>query len=134
MVARQVLSGFFDWFAHLYACDTEDKLLALYTDLSQEILMRPSHPELRVPHSFTHIFSGGYAAGYCSYMIAEGYVADVYAAFKEEGGLTNAAVAERYRKEILAPGASRSMTESFRAFRGRDLDPSKLIPYLGLAK
>jgi len=133
MAVRQVLQALFDWDAHKYVPASEQDLLAMYAALSEEIVLRPVRPEVRFPHAFSHIFAGGYAAGYFSYLWAEGLVADVYAAFAEEGGMMNAEVAERYRKEILAPGASRPMMESFRAFRGRDLDATKLIPYLGLA-
>jgi oligopeptidase A len=73
----------------------------------------------RFPNSFSHIFAGGYSAGYYSYKWAEVLSADAYAAFEEAGG-ANAATGKRFWDEILAVGGSRSALESFRAFRGRD--------------
>ena len=74
--------------------------------------------------SFTHIFAGGYAAGYYSYKWAEVLAADAFAAF-EESGAFDAGTAERFRRNILAVGGSRDAMQSFVAFRGRppELDP-----------
>ena len=76
-------------------------------------------PVTAIANSFSHLFSGGYAAGYYGYAWAEVLSADAYAAF-EEAGVFNAAVGERFRSEILEVGGSRTALESFRAFRGRD--------------
>ncbi len=86
----------------------------------------------RFPHAFTHIFAGGYAAGYYGYLWAEVMAADAYARFQEEGVL-DAAAGAAFRREILAVGASRPALESFRAFRGRDADPLPLLRSYGLA-
>jgi oligopeptidase A len=74
--------------------------------------------------SFTHIFAGGYAAGYYSYKWAEVLAADAFSAFAEKGSF-DAGTAERFRRNILAVGGSRDAMESFVAFRGRppELDP-----------
>ena len=85
----------------------------------------------RFPHAFTHIFSGGYAAGYYGYLWAEVLAADAFARFEEEG-VFNAATGAAFRREILAVGASRPALESFRAFRGRDPDPAPLLRSYGL--
>jgi len=86
----------------------------------------------RSPQAFTHIFSGGYAAGYYSYLWAEVLSADAFAAF-EETGVFNADTGARYRREILAVGGSRPALESFVAFRGREPQPEALLRSHGLA-
>ena len=73
----------------------------------------------RVPNSFSHIFAGGYAAGYYSYKWAEVLSADAYGYF-EENGILDPKIGGRFRDEILAVGGSRPAAESFRAFRGRE--------------
>ncbi|WP_139319978.1 M3 family metallopeptidase, partial [Serratia marcescens] len=83
----------------------------------------------RFPHSFAHIFAGGYAAGYYSYLWAELLSADAFAAFAEEGQ----AAGDRFRREVLARGASRPAAETFRAFRGRPPEPDALLRHHGLA-
>lgn len=73
----------------------------------------------RFPHSFSHIFGGGYAAGYYSYKWAEVMSADAYAAFEENGDPLDTATGRRFLEEILAVGGTRPALESFMAFRGR---------------
>ena len=90
----------------------------------------------RFPHAFTHIFSGGYAAGYYSYLWAELLSADAFGAFEaltEHGGsVIDRATGERFRREVLAVGASRPALESFIAFRGRKPEPEALLRSHGL--
>ena len=87
-------------------------------------------PEDRFLCAFTHIFAGGYAAGYYGYKWAEIMSADCYGAF-EEAGLDNdellRSLARRYRETILARGGSASALEVFRAFRGRDPQISAMV-------
>jgi oligopeptidase A len=85
----------------------------------------------RFPHAFTHIFAGGYAAGYYSYLWAEVLSADVFGAF-EEHGVIDAATGARFRDEFLAVGASRPALESFVAFRGRAPRSDALLRSYGL--
>jgi len=85
----------------------------------------------RAPHSFGHIFSGGYSAGYYSYLWAELLAADAFGRFVE-AGVVDRATGDRLRNEILSRGASRPAIESFRAFMGRDPDPSALLKRHGL--
>ena len=85
----------------------------------------------RFPHAFTHIFAGGYAAGYYSYLWAEVLSADVFGAF-EEHGVIDAATGARFRDEFLSVGASRPALESFVAFRGRAPQPDALLRSYGL--
>ena len=86
----------------------------------------------RFPNSFSHIFGGGYAAGYYSYKWAEVLSADCYAAFEEAGNPFDATVGQRYLDEILAMGGSRPALESFIAFRGREPQPEALLRSHGL--
>jgi len=85
----------------------------------------------RFPHNFTHIFSGGYAAGYYSYKWAEVLSADAYSMFEEDGVLSREA-GQRYWQEILARGGSRSAMESFAAFRGREPSIDALLRHNGM--
>jgi oligopeptidase A len=86
----------------------------------------------RFPHGFSHIFGGGYAAGYYSYKWAEVLSADAYSLF-EESGVLNTVVGERFREEILAAGGSRPALESFVAFRGREPKIDALLRHNGMA-
>ena len=86
----------------------------------------------RFPHGFSHIFAGGYAAGYYSYLWAELLSADAFGEF-EEHGVIDRATGERFRAEFLSVGASRPALESFIAFRGRKPEPEALLRSHGLA-
>ena len=87
----------------------------------------------RFQNSFSHIFAGGYAAGYYSYKWAEVLSADCYAAFEEEG-VFNAQTGRRFLEEILSVGGSRPAIESFRAFRGRDPRLDALLRHSGMVE
>jgi oligopeptidase A len=87
----------------------------------------------RFQNSFSHIFAGGYAAGYYSYKWAEVLSADCYAAFEEEG-VFNAATGQRFLAEILSVGGSRPAIDSFRAFRGRDPSLDALLRHNGMVQ
>ncbi len=86
----------------------------------------------RFPNSFSHIFAGGYAAGYYSYKWAEVLSADAFSLFEEKGVL-DPAVGQRFRNEILAVGGSRPALESFKAFRGREPTIDALLRHNGMA-
>ena len=85
----------------------------------------------RFQNGFSHIFAGGYGAGYYSYKWAEVLSADAFAAF-EEAGITDAATAARFRDEVLAVGGARPAADSFRAFRGRDPQVDALLRHNGM--
>jgi len=92
------------------------------------------HPDYnRQPHSFGHIFAGGYAAGYYSYKWAEVLAADAFAAF-EEAGIFDAATAVRFRTEILEIGGSRDFMDAYVAFRGRKPTIDALLLQSGIGK
>ena len=96
----------------------------------------PPLPENRFLRSFTHIFSGGYAAGYYSYMWADILAHDAFGAFEDAGlddPAARAATGRRYAATVLALGGSRPPADVFRAFRGRDPSPDALLRHTGLA-
>jgi len=89
----------------------------------------------RTAHTFSHIFAGGYAAGYYSYKWAEVLSADAYAAFEESvlpDGSPNPETGRRYRQSILEAGGSRPAMESFKAFRGREPSLDALLRHQGM--
>ncbi|WDZ97395.1 M3 family metallopeptidase [Herbaspirillum sp. WKF16] len=99
-------------------------------------VIRP--PEFnRFQHSFSHIFAGGYAAGYYSYKWAEVLSADAYSAFEEAavagGNVVSLETGRRFQQEILAVGGSRPAIESFKAFRGREPSIDALLRHSGMA-
>jgi len=85
----------------------------------------------RFPNNFSHVFAGGYAAGYYSYKWAEVLSADAYGVF-EESGILDPRAGARFRDEILAVGGSRPAAESFRAFRGREPSVEALLRRSGM--
>jgi oligopeptidase A len=89
----------------------------------------------RFPNSFSHIFGGGYAAGYYSYKWAEVLSADAYSLFEEspDGVVVNPVAGARFWNEVLAVGGSRAALESFIAFRGREPEMDALLRHHGMA-
>lgn len=107
-------------------------------DVLQEVRastrVTPVYPRDRFLNNFTHIFDGGYAAGYWSYKWAEVFAADAFEAFEETGNIFDRTIGCRLRDEVFAVGSSRPMLESFIAFRGRKPDPDALLRQTGLAE
>jgi oligopeptidase A len=129
---RQLEFSLFDMLLHCRpAPETEQPVLALLDEVRREVSVFIPPEYNRFPHSFSHIFAGGYAAGYYSYKWAEVLSADAYAAFEEEGVL-NAATGQRFRDEILAVGGSRPAMQSFIAFRGRKPTIDALLRHHGM--
>ena len=89
-------------------------------------------PYNRFPNSFSHIFAGGYAAGYYSYKWAEVLSADAFSRFEEEG-IFNSATGRSFLHNILEQGGSRDAMELFVAFRGRKPSIEPLLRHTGLA-
>ncbi|HSS06486.1 MAG TPA: M3 family metallopeptidase, partial [Rhodanobacteraceae bacterium] len=108
------------------------RALEILDEVRREVaVMRPPAWQ-RFPHAFTHVFAGGYAAGYYSYLWAEVLSADAFDRFEKEG-IFNRDVGAAYRKSILAVGGSRPALESFIEFRGREPKPDALLRSYGLA-
>ena len=132
---RQVEFSLFDMLIHDGASATPhgaDAVQQVLDGVRREIAVIVPPAFNRFQHSFSHIFAGGYAAGYYSYKWAEVLSADAYAAFEEEG-VFNPAVGRRYREAILEAGGSRPAMESFKVFRGREPRIDALLRHQGMA-
>jgi len=111
---------------------SEDRIQQVIDEVRQEVSVLSPPPINRYQHSFSHIFAGGYSAGYYSYKWAEVLSADAWSAF-EENGVFDAATGRRYREAILEAGGSRPAMESFKAFRGREPSIDALLRHQGMA-
>ena len=137
---RQIEFSLFDMLLHTSydaAKAQPGDVLALLAQVRAEVAVMPSPPFSRTPNTFSHIFSGGYAAGYYSYKWAEVLSADAYAAFEESVGTDgepNVETGRRYRQAILEAGGSRPAMESFKAFRGREPQLDALLRHQGMAE
>jgi oligopeptidase A len=130
---RQLEFALFDLRIHSEnAPQSSDAVMRTLADVRAQVAV--VHPPAfnRFPHSFQHIFSGGYAAGYYSYKWAEVLAADAFSAFEEQG-IFNADVAGRFLASILEQGGSRDAMEAFVEFRGRKPKIEPLLKQLGLA-
>ncbi|CAG4884572.1 oligopeptidase A [Georgfuchsia toluolica] len=135
---RQIEFGLFDLLLHSEFEPMPGKPFKPLLDAVRKEVAVVFPPEWnRFPQSFSHIFGGGYAAGYYSYKWAEVLSADAYEAFEEaaktSGTTLDAQTGERYWREILSVGGSRPALESFKAFRGREPKPDALLRHNGMA-
>lgn len=131
-LVRQLEFALFDFRLHLeYDPARGARVMELLEEVRDEVAVIRPPAWARFPHAFSHIFAGGYAAGYYSYLWAEVLAADAFSAF-EDSDLFDADTGARYRREILAVGGSRPALESFIAFRGREPDPAALLRSYGL--
>ena len=122
---RQLEFALYDLSIHTnYEADKDGDTLNILASIKSKISLIESPDYNRFPMSFSHIFAGGYAAGYYSYKWAEVLAADAFSAF-EEGGIFDKKLASKFRKEILEIGGSRDFMQGFKNFRGRapSLDP-----------
>jgi oligopeptidase A len=133
---RQVEFALFDMLLH-----TEHQPDADYNALLQqvraEVAVLSTTAYNRSTNTFSHIFAGGYAAGYYSYKWAEVLSADAYAAFEEtqgSDGSTSQTTAQKYLHNILEMGGSRSAMDNFKAFRGREPQLDALLRHQGMAE
>ena len=128
---RQIEFALFDLQLH----DTKYKggltALDLLTKIRNEIAVLIPPAYNRFPNNFSHIFAGGYAAGYYSYKWAEVLSADAYSLF-EDNGILSPETGDRFRREILAVGGARSAHDSFVAFRGREPKIDALLRHNGM--
>ncbi|OWS69155.1 M3 family metallopeptidase [Polynucleobacter campilacus] len=137
---RQIVMSLTDWRLHS-SFDAKGAnghaVLEVSRSIANQYNIIPQPEISRWINSFSHIFAGGYAAGYYSYKWAEVLSADAYSAFEEAAKLTgsvlDAKTGTRYREEILEVGGSRPAAESFKAFRGREPSIDALLRHGGLA-
>ncbi len=131
---RQIEFSLFDMHLyHDYQPATDGTPLDLLGRIREEVAVITPPVWHRFPMSFSHIFAGGYSAGYYSYKWAEVLSADAFSLFEEEGVLDSGA-GQRFLDEILAVGGSRPALESFRAFRGREPSIDALLRHNGMAE
>ncbi|HEY1058913.1 MAG TPA: M3 family metallopeptidase [Limnobacter sp.] len=129
---RQIEFSLFDMLIHTeFDPQGEQTVLDLLNTVRKEVAVVTPPAYNRFANSFSHIFAGGYAAGYYSYKWAEVLSADAFALF-EETGVTNPATGQKFLNEILAVGGSRPAAESFKAFRGREPSMDALLRHTGM--
>ena len=129
---RQLEFALFDFRLHAeFDPDVGSRVLEIHKEVRDEVALL-EHPDFnRMSHSFSHIFAGGYAAGYYSYKWAEVLAADAFGAF-EEAGVFDQETARRFRTEILEIGGSRDIMEAYIAFRGRKPEINSLLAKSGI--
>ncbi len=131
---RQIEFSLFDMLLHT-GHEPEHDIMALLDQVRQEVAVIQPAPWSRTVHTFSHIFSGGYSAGYYSYKWAEVLSADAYAAFEESAhsdGSPNLQTGRKYLNAILEAGGSRPAMASFKAFRGREPQLDALLRHQGM--
>lgn len=131
---RQIEFSLFDMLLHTEHNPAHD-FIPLLAKVREEFAVIQPPAWSRTAHTFSHIFAGGYAAGYYSYKWAEVLSADAYAAFEETmspDGLPNLETGRKYRETILEAGGSRPAMESFKAFRGREPTLDALLRHQGM--
>jgi len=132
---RQIEFSLFDMLLHTEHDPAQDFMPLLDLVRAEVAVLQPPSFS-RTAHTFSHIFAGGYAAGYFSYKWAEVLSADAYAAFEEtagKDGSPNVETGRKYRQAILEAGGSRPAMESFKAFRGREPSLDALLRHQGMA-
>ena len=129
---RQLEFALFDLHLHYdFDPDARKSVLDLLEEVRSRVAVVRPPAYNRFPNSFSHVFAGGYAAGYYSYKWAEVLSADAYSLF-EENGVLDPATGRRFWDEILAVGGSRPALESFVAFRGREPRMDALLRHSGM--
>lgn len=133
---RQLEFSLFDLLLHMDFDPSKQSYMDLLAEVRKEVAVLVPPAWHRFPNSFSHIFAGGYSAGYYSYKWAEVLSADAFAAFEEAAGpagsVLHAETGERFWNEILAVGGSRPALESFKAFRGREPQVDALLRHSGM--
>tara|TARA_B100000959_G_scaffold248285_1_gene275057 strand:- start:178 stop:591 length:414 start_codon:yes stop_codon:yes gene_type:complete len=129
---RQLEYAIFDFRLHLEYASRKDLDIQILLDEVRKYVTVVETPEFnRFQHSFSHIFAGGYAAGYYSYKWAEVLSADAFSKF-EEKGIFNKITGKEFLKTILEKGGSCEPMEMFVEFRGREPSIEPLLKHIGI--
>ncbi|TGZ98396.1 oligopeptidase A [Rodentibacter pneumotropicus] len=132
-VLRQLEFGIFDFrLHHTFDPEKMNQILDTLKAVKSQVAVIKGVDWARTPHSFGHIFAGGYAAGYYSYLWAEVLSADAYSRFEEEG-IFNPITGKSFLDEILTRGGSEEPMELFKRFRGREPQLDALLRHKGIA-
>ncbi len=133
-VLRQLEFGLFDFrLHHHYQSGKANQILDTLNAVKSQVAVIKGADWARTPHSFSHIFAGGYAAGYYSYLWAEVLSADAYSRFEEEG-IFNPATGQSFLNEILSRGGSEEPMILFERFRGRKPTLDALLRHKGITQ
>jgi oligopeptidase A len=133
-LVRQIEFALFDFRLHdEYQPARGARVAEILAEVRREVAVVEPPAYNRFAHSFSHVFGGGYAAGYYSYKWAEVLAADAFAAFVE-AGVFDRATAERFRRAVLATGGSRNALDAFVEFRGRHPTLDALLEQSGIAR
>jgi oligopeptidase A len=131
-ILRQLEFGLFDFRMHAeYSPEKGAQILPTLAEVKKMVAVVPSPSWGRFPHAFSHIFAGGYAAGYYSYLWAEVLSADAYSRFEEEG-IFNAETGKSFLDNILSRGGSEEPMELFKRFRGREPQLDAMLRHYGI--
>ena len=131
---RQLEFALLDFRIHLeYSENESDPVYPILDQLRMQVAVSNPPEFNRFPNSFSHIFAGGYAAGYYSYKWAEVLSADAFSLFETEG-LFNSDCANRFRESILEKGGSKDAMDLFTEFRGRKPETSALLEHSGIKR
>ncbi len=131
-MVRQLEFSLFDFRIHLeYTQEKGERIYEILDEVRQQVSVVKPPGFNRFPHGFSHIFAGGYAAGYYSYKWAEVLSADAFSQF-EENGIFDPETGQRFLTTILEQGGSREPMELFVAFRGREPKIDALLHHSGL--
>jgi oligopeptidase A len=131
-ILRQLEFGLFDFRMHFeYSPEKGAQILPTLAEVKKMVAVVPSPSWGRFPHAFSHIFAGGYAAGYYSYLWAEVLSADAYSRF-EEGGIFNAETGKSFLDNILSRGGSEEPMALFKRFRGREPQLDAMLRHYGI--
>ncbi|PNH90510.1 oligopeptidase A [Vibrio diazotrophicus] len=132
-ILRQLEFGLFDFTLHTtYDPEVGPQVLETLAEVKKKVAVLPSLEWNRFSHSFSHIFAGGYSAGYYSYLWAEVLSADAFSRFEEEG-IFNAETGSSFLNNILEMGGSEEPMELFKRFRGREPQIDALLRHSGIA-
>ncbi|GAA3915008.1 MULTISPECIES: oligopeptidase A [Gibbsiella] len=131
-ILRQLEFGLFDFRMHVeYSPEKGAQVLPTLAEVKKMVAVVPSPSWNRFPHAFSHIFAGGYAAGYYSYLWAEVLSADAFSRFEEEG-IFNPETGKSFLDNILSRGGSEAPMDLFKRFRGREPQLDAMLRHYGI--